>query len=193
MITIQHTVISDDIAEKLFVCDLNKCKGACCVEGDLGAPLEEAELEIIEGLVEVVKPYLSAASIASIESAGPYIKDHEGDYSTTTVNGRECAFAFYEKGGILKCSFEQAHKDGKSTWYKPISCHLYPVRLTQYDHYTALNYHHWHICSDACQLGKELGVPVYKFLRTALVRRFGEAWYGELEQAVMEAEKKVLK
>ncbi len=180
MILVDNAVISDDIKEQFFVCDLDKCKGACCVEGDLGAPLEESELKELEDAYEVVKPYLSAEGIAAIEKEGPYIMDFEGDYSTSTINGKECAFAIYDDKGILKCGIEQAHFDGKTSFRKPVSCHLYPIRITKYDHYDALNYDRWDICSAACSLGDKLGVPVYKFLKEALIRKYGEAWYHEL-------------
>lgn len=180
MILVDNAVISDDIKEQFFVCDLDKCKGACCVEGDLGAPLEVHELKELEAAYEAVKPYLSAEGVAAIEKGGLYIKDFEGDYSTTTIGGKECAFAIYDEKGILKCGIEQAYFDGKTTFRKPVSCHLYPIRITKYDHYDALNYDRWDICSAACTLGQKLGVPVYKFLKEALIRKYGAAWYEEL-------------
>lgn len=180
MILVENAVISDDIKEKLFVCDLEACKGACCVEGDLGAPLEVHELKELEQAFVHVKPYLSKEGLAAIEKEGLYIKDYEGDYSTTTIGGKECAFAVYDEKGILKCGIEQAYRDGKTEFKKPISCELYPIRVTKYDHYEALNYDQWDICSAACTLGKELGVPIYKFLKDALIRKYGEAWYNEL-------------
>lgn len=180
MILIDETVISDDIKEQFFVCDLEKCKGACCVEGDLGAPLEKDELETLDKIYQKVKPYLSKEGITEIERQGTYILDDEGDHSTPTISGKECAYAVYGKNGVLKCGIEQAYNDGKVKFRKPISCHLYPIRITKYDHYEAINYDRWHICSPACGLGKELGVPVYKFLKEALIRKYGEAWYAEL-------------
>lgn len=180
MILVDNAVISDDIKEQFFVCDLNACKGACCVEGDLGAPLEESELKELEEAYEAVKPYLSAEGLMAIEKGGLYIKDFEGDFSTTTINDRECAFAVYDENKVLKCGIEQAYFDGKTTFRKPVSCHLYPIRITKYDHYDALNYDRWDICSAACTLGDKLGVPVYKFLKDALIRKYGEAWYQEL-------------
>ena len=180
MILIQDQVLSDDVKEQFFVCDLDACKGACCVEGDLGAPLEESELKELEASFEAVKPYLSEEGLKAIEKEGLYIKDFEGDYSTTTINGKECAFAIYDEKGILKCGIERAYLDGKTEFKKPISCHLYPIRVTKYDHYEALNYDRWSICSAACTLGERLGVPVYKFLKDALIRKYGEAWYKEL-------------
>ncbi len=180
MILIDETVISDDIKEQFFVCDLEKCKGACCVEGDLGAPLTEEETKILDKVYQKVKPYLSDQGIREIEKQGTFILDEEGDFSTPTINGRECAYAIYDDKGILKCGIEQAYNDGKIKFRKPISCHLYPIRITKYDHYEAINYDRWHICSPACGLGKELGVPVYKFLKEALTRKYGERWYREL-------------
>jgi hypothetical protein len=184
MILVENTVISDDIAEKFFVCNLEKCKGACCVEGDLGAPLENSELAILEEIYEQVKPYLSAEGIAAIEKQGKYIKDWEDDFSTTTIDEKECAYAIYDEKGILKCGIEQAYLDGKISWKKPISCHLYPIRITKYDEYEAINYDRWSICSDACELGEKLGVPVYQFLKEPLIRKYGEKWYHELENEV---------
>lgn len=180
MILIDETVISDDIKEQFFVCDLEKCKGACCVEGDLGAPLTEEETKILDKVYQKVKPYLSDQGISEIEKQGTFILDEEGDFSTPTINGRECAYAIYDDKGILKCGIEQAYNDGKIKFRKPISCHLYPIRITKYDHYEAINYDRWHICTPACGLGKELGVPVYKFLKEALTRKYGERWYREL-------------
>lgn len=179
MIQIGKTLISDDIKEQFFVCDLEKCKGACCVEGDLGAPLLLDELVKIEESIEAVKPYLSEEAVEALDKNGGYVLDDEGDFSTTTINNRECAFAFYDSG-ILKCGIEKAHKEGKTDFRKPISCHLYPIREVKLHDHIALNYDRWHICSPACGLGKDLGVPVYKFLKEALTRRFGEDWYREL-------------
>ena len=186
MFVIGDTVVSDDLAQKQFVCDLTRCKGACCVEGDLGAPLQADELAIITDMATKVRPYMSAAGKAAVDAQGPYIKDYEGDYSTPTVDGKECAYAYYEATGVLKCAFEQAWQAGETSWPKPMSCHLYPVRLAEYDHYTAVNYEHWHICSPACELGASMQVPVYKFLQVPLTRKFGEGWYTELERQVAE-------
>ncbi len=184
MILIDDTCISDDIKEKLFVCNLDKCKGACCVEGDLGAPLEEVELPIMDDIYEKVKPYLSAEGIAAIEKQGKYIEDYEGDFSTTTINDKECAYAIYDQKGILKCGIEEAYNDGVIDFKKPISCHLYPIRITKYEHYHAINYDQWSICSPACSLGEELGVPVYKFLKEPLIRAYGEDWYEQLTDEI---------
>lgn len=184
MIILDNAVLSDDIKEQHFVCDLNKCKGACCVEGDLGAPLEEEELQKLEEVLDVVKPYLSKEGLEVIEKEGSHILDEEGDYSTTTIGGKECSFAIYDENKTLKCGIEKAYLDGKTTWQKPISCHLYPIRVTKYEHYDALNYDRWEICSDACDLGKQLKVPVYKFLKGPLTRKYGEQWYADLEKEI---------
>jgi hypothetical protein len=184
MILIQNSVISDDIADKYFVCDLDKCKGACCVEGDLGAPLEDDELVLITEAYQAAKPYMTARGIEAVEKQGHYIKDHEGDFSTPTIDNKECAYAITDDNGILKCAIEQAYLDGKTTFKKPISCHLYPIRITKYDNYDALNYDRWNICNPACSLGRALGVPIYKFLKEPLIRKYGEAWYMELVEEI---------
>ncbi|MCC9137699.1 DUF3109 family protein [Pontibacter silvestris] len=187
MIVLQNTVISDDVRDKFFVCNLEKCKGACCVEGDLGAPLEEEELPLLEQHYEKIKPYMTGAGKQAVEEQGLYIKDWEGDYSTPTINNRECAYAVYDEKNMLKCAIEQAYIDGAIDWKKPISCHLYPIRVTKYDGFEALNYDRWHICNTACSFGEDLGVRVYQFLKEPLIRKYGESWYSELEQ-VMEEE-----
>ena len=189
MIIVRHVVLSDDIADEQFVCDLIKCKGACCVEGDLGAPLEEPEKAQLEQALPHVKPYLSEAGLREIDKQGPYLLDEDGDFSTPTINGKECAYAIYDDRGILKCGIEQAYLDGKTDFQKPISCHLYPIRITKYDEFEAVNYHRWHICDDACHNGQALGVPVYKFLKSALVRRYGQEWYNELEAEIQQKKK----
>ncbi len=188
MIKIGEVLVSDDIAEKEFVCNLEKCKGACCVEGDFGAPLEDDELQVLSEIYPQVKPYLSAAGIQSIEQQGTHVLDDDGDFSTPTIGGRECAYSIYDEKGILKCGIEQAYYDGKIGWKKPISCHLYPIRITKKKKFEAVNYHKWNICSPACALGKELQVPLYKFLKEPLIRKYGQAWYDELV-AVIEKNK----
>ena len=184
MIELGKTLLSDDIKEQFFVCNLEKCKGACCVEGDLGAPLEEDELDVLQEIYEKVKPYLSKEGIAAIEAQGTHVLDEDGEYSTPTINGKECAYAIYDEKGILKCGIEQAYIDGKTDYKKPISCHLYPIRVTKYEEFSALNYDRWDICSPACDLGSSLNVPVYKFLKEPLIRKYGEAWYAELVQVI---------
>lgn len=184
MIIIQNTVISDDVAENFFVCNLDACKGACCVEGDLGAPLELEELEILKNEYPKIEPFLTEAGKQAIAAQGLYIEDWEGDYSTTTINDRECAYALYDERGILKCGIEQAYLAGATDFKKPISCHLYPIRVTKYEGFEALNYDRWDICSPACSFGAKLGVPVYKFLREPLERKYGAEWYAELAREI---------
>lgn len=189
MIELDKVILSDDIKEKFFVCDLNKCKGACCVEGDLGAPLEENELLIMDAIYKEVEPYLSEEGKAAIKKQGKYILDEDGDYSTPTIGGKECAYAIYDEKGILKCGIEEAYNDGKIKYKKPISCHLYPIRAKKYDDFEALNYDQWHICSPACELGNKLSVPVYKFLKDALTRKYGEQWYAKLCEVIENEQK----
>lgn len=191
MMKVGEILVSDDVREKEFVCNLDKCKGACCVEGDFGAPLDEDELAILEEIYPKVKPYLSKEGIKVIEKVGKHTVDDDGDLVTPVIDGRECVYAIYDKKGVLKCGIEQAYYDGKVSWKKPISCHLYPIRITKKKEFEALNYHKWHICSPACALGKELQVPVYKFLKDPLIRKYGEAWYEDLLKAVEAEEKRV--
>ena len=184
MIEVRNVILSDDIKERFFVCNLEKCKGACCVEGDLGAPLLEEELPLLDKYYELIKPYLMEEGVKAIEEQGRYVLDEDREYSTTTIDGAECAYAIYDDKGILKCGIEQAYLDGKIDFKKPISCHLYPIRAKKYDEFEALNYDQWHICSPACDLGEALSVPVYKFLKEPLIRKYGADWYSELEQVI---------
>lgn len=188
MIQINDTVISELLLERKFVCNLDACKGACCVEGDAGAPLEKNELEELENVFEVVKPYLPKKNIEALEE-DLYTIDDEGEYVTQLVGGKECAFVFFDENGITKCSIEQAYIDGKTNFKKPISCHLFPVRLTKYKSFTAVNYAYWNICDDACELGEKLGVKTYEFLKEPLIRKFGEKWFNELKLIDQELKK----
>lgn len=189
MIVIGDTILSDDLIENFFVCDLEKCKGACCVEGDLGAPLEDSEKNKMDEVYEKVKPYMCKEGIEEVEKQGVYILDEEGDYSTPTIDHKECAYAVYDEKGYLKCSIEQAYQDGKTDFKKPISCHLYPIRITNYEQYDALNYDRWEICNPACGHGKALGVPIYVFLKEALIRKYGEKWYEALVEEIEQRKK----
>ena len=152
MLAVDNTLISEKILENKFVCDLNACKGECCVAGDSGAPLEKEELPILDSVLEKVKPYMVKAGIKAIEKNGAYVIDGDGDYTTTLVSeGAECAFVFFDENKIAKCSIEQAYREGKINWQKPISCHLYPIRISNLKNFTALNYHHWKVCKPACE------------------------------------------
>ena len=187
MINLDKTLISEDIFEKKFVCDLNACKGACCIAGESGAPLEKDELPIMESILEKVKPYLNKKGLKAIEKHGPYVLDSDGDYTTTLVGKeQECAFVVFDERKTAKCAIEIAHKEGVIDWQKPISCHLYPIRITHHKNYDAVNYHKWAICKDACACGEKLNVPVYKFLKTPLIRQYGKEWFKKLELAYEE-------
>jgi len=183
MIEIGKTLISTELLEEHFVCDLNKCKGECCIAGDYGAPLDKSELKEIEKYYPIVKPLLQERALKSLDEQGLYVKDDEGDWVTPLINGNEeCAFTIFENG-IAKCSFEKAYYDGQIPWKKPISCHLYPVRIKKLKNYDALNYDRWDVCAPACKVGKSLKVPVYQFLKESLTRKYGEEWYKELTLA----------
>ncbi len=181
MFELGKTVVSEEILENHFLCDLNACKGACCVDGQAGAPLEEEETEILKGLFHKLKPYLRAEGVAAIEAQGTFVKGEDGDWETPLVDKKECAYVVYEKGVAL-CGIEKAHNDGAVDWKKPISCHLYPVRIREYSMLTAVNYHRWEICDPACALGEKQQLPIYQFVKEALIRKFGSDWYAELEK-----------
>jgi hypothetical protein len=182
MIAINDTLISEDILEKAFVCDLSRCKGACCVEGDAGAPLEEHEAKTLEKEYSNIAPYLRPEGIAAIAEQGKAVVDpNDGEKVTPLVNSAECAYVIFDEKGVTKCGIEKAWEDGATQFRKPVSCHLYPIRITKYSSYEAVNYHKWHICSPACTLGSSLQVPIYKFTKDALIRKYGPNWYEELE------------
>lgn len=180
--------MSEELLEEEFVCNISKCKGECCVQGDSGAPLLENELSVIEDLVETVIPYLPESGVKAIKDQGAWVIDSDGDFVTPLVDGAHCAFVTFEKG-VAICGIEKAYNDGKINFRKPESCHLYPIRIQKTRFYEGLNYHRWEVCSDACSLGKELKVPVYKFLKEALIRKYGAAWYEELEMMAEELKK----
>tara|TARA_R110002167_G_scaffold108803_3_gene277708 strand:+ start:6155 stop:6727 length:573 start_codon:yes stop_codon:yes gene_type:complete len=182
MFQLGKTIVSEDIIESDFVCNLTACKGKCCVDGNAGAPLEEEETEILVDIYRDIKPFLRKEGIMAIEDQGAFIKGDDGEWETPLVNGSECAYTVFSESGIVKCGIEEAYNQGVISWKKPVSCHLYPVRVKEYTELTAVNYHQWEICDPACSLGKELKVPVYKFVKEALIRKFGPSWYEELEQ-----------
>ena len=189
MIQIDDKLISEDLFSEEFVCNLAKCKGICCVEGDAGAPLDEDETKILDEIYPKIKSYLRPEGIQAIEEQGTYTLDFEGDLVTPLVNTAECAYVIFDEKGYTKCAIEKAYEDGVIDWQKPISCHLYPIRITEYSNFSAINYHEWDICSDACTLGKELGVKVYQFLKKPLIRKYGEEFYQTLSEAAEEWEK----
>ncbi|HAV54739.1 DUF3109 family protein [Aequorivita vladivostokensis] len=182
MFQLGKTIVSEDIIAKDFVCNLNACKGACCIEGEAGAPVTEEEVTILKEIYPKVKPFLRPEGIAAIEKQGTHIKTDLDELETPLVDGRECAYVTFTDKGIASCGIEDAFNAGSIDFRKPISCHLYPVRVQDYSEFAAVNYHRWPICDDACTLGKELQVPVYKFVKAALIRKFGENWYSELEK-----------
>lgn len=181
MIILGNAIVSEELLERKFACQLHQCKGACCVEGDQGAPLEENEIEAIELNMPEVLPLLNEASVEWLKNNSFYTRDEEGDLVTACHPTGECVFANYQEDGILYCALEKAHQLGKSTFKKPISCHLYPIRTKQYGEYIALNYHHWNICNAACKAGEEQKIPVHQFLKDAIIRKMGENWYEELD------------
>lgn len=186
MIIVQDKLVSDDVVEQQFICNLSACKGACCWEGDFGAPLEAAERPVLEAIYEKVKPFLSPAGIAALEAQGASVW-YEGmeSYGTPLIDGGPCAYMTYDALGIAKCGIEQAWKAKMIDFQKPISCHLYPIRVEKLDDFGSegLNYDQWDICSAACELGEKERVPVYVFLKDALIRKYGEDFYEELEGA----------
>ena len=184
MIEVGGVLVHEDVVKENFVCNLNKCKGACCLEGDSGAPLDHDELHILDEIYPKVKPFMTEKGIKTIEENGTYVTDFEGDYTTPCVDtNKECAYVIWENG-ITKCAIEKAYESGVIDWKKPISCHLYPIRITKYPEFDVLNYDRWSICSPACTFGNELKVHVHEFLKGPLIRKYGQDWYKELEQNV---------
>lgn len=172
MIVVGNSIVSDDIADKRFGCDLAVCRGACCVDGDSGAPLLEDEVEKIEAVLTEVLPLMTDEGRAAVETQGVAVRDKEGDLGTPLIDGGACAYITYSPEGCALCAL-QGH-------YKPVSCHLYPIRVEDYGEFTAVNYHEWDICR--CARGK--GEPLYKYLKEPLVRRFGSEWYEELLEQI---------
>ncbi|MEJ6791953.1 MAG: DUF3109 family protein [Lacinutrix sp.] len=182
MFQLGKTIVSEAIIENDFVCNLSACKGACCVDGDAGAPLTEDETQILKEIYPKVKPFLRQEGVDVIESQGTSIKTALGELETPLINGADCAYVIFDEKNTALCAIEEAYNQGEVSWKKPVSCHLYPIRVKDYTEFSAVNYDKWEICDDACSLGKELQVPVYKFVKEALIRKFGEDWYTELEK-----------
>ena len=189
MIQLGNTLISEDVLEKNFVCNLDKCKGECCKAGDTGAPLDEDEIPVMEKHLEAVMPYLPLASQKKIRKEGFWKQDDDYELVTNFHATGECVFVFYDEKKILKCAYEQAFYDGKIDWKKPVSCHLYPIRIEKLKNYDAINYHKWSICKAACTIGNELRVPIFKFVKDGLIRKFGEKYFAELEEVALQWEK----
>jgi len=182
MFQLGKTIVSEDIIEKDFVCNLGACKGECCISGAAGAPVTKDEVEILKDIYPNVKPFLRPEGIAAIDKQGTHVLSTTNELETPLVNQKECAYVTFSKNGTAGCGIEDAYNAGVIDFKKPISCHLYPVRVQDYSEFSAVNYHKWPICDDACTLGNELKVPVYKFVKEALVRKFGIHWYQELEK-----------
>lgn len=191
LVEIDDKLVSTQLFDVKFVCDLNACKGACCVEGDAGAPLTYEEVDKIEQDLNEIIPFMTKEGIEAVKKSGVYYLDPTGEPVTTLVNEKECAFVYFDEKGITKCAIEKANAEGKTDFKKPISCHLYPIRVREYTEYTALNYDEWEICDPACKLGESLNVPVYKFLKEPIIRAWGEDFYEELNE-VAEEWKKVI-
>lgn len=186
MLQIQNTLVSLDLIEKHFLCDLDKCLGECCIEGDAGAPITEEEKKKIEEILPHIIDDLSPAARKEIETNGVAYIDEEGDLVTSLVDGCQCVFTVFEEGGMCHCAIEKAWRAGRIDFMKPVSCHLYPVRVTEYPSFTAVNLHRWKICKCAEILGRKEGVRAYEFLKQPLIRRFGPEWYDELEGTARE-------
>jgi hypothetical protein len=185
MIIIDHVLVSDQVVEEQFVCDLTKCKGGCCEDGDAGAPLENKEKEYVKDFFEIVKPYMTKEGIKEIKQVGPYLYDREFGWVTPTIDGKICAYGYKDKEGIIKCAFEQAYNDGKIPWKKPISCHLFPIKLSKSKSDPGIEYMNYEpredLCKAACSLGKKLKVPAYVFLKDSIIRKYGEIFYETLD------------
>ena len=182
MFEIDGKVISTEIFRRKFVCDISKCKGTCCYDGDSGAPLEEDEIEKLEEVYPEVEPYLSAEERDEIKRQGLWVVDSDGDLVTPIIRGCECVYSNHEEDGTWTCAIEKAFRAGKTKWRKPISCYLYPIRVSKLRRGEALNFHEWGVCKPALELGEKTGVSVFRFLREPLIAKYGEEFYAELEQ-----------
>lgn len=192
MIAIDDILISDEIVEEHFVCDLSKCKGACCVDGDAGAPLEKSELKELENIYKKVVPYLTDEGKAEIEKQGKYVYDNEFGWVTPTISNGMCAYGIVEKNGVVKCGIEKAFLEGKITWKKPISCHLFPIRVKKTRKGEIMNYEpREDICAAACELGKSLKVPVHQFLKEPLIRKYGKEFFNALNATARYKKEKI--
>ncbi|MBT5438701.1 MAG: DUF3109 family protein [Flavobacteriales bacterium] len=190
MVEIDDKIVSTDLFSEKFVCDLGKCKGACCVKGNGGAPLTEKEVKLIEDNLEQIKPFMSEKGIQTIKDEGVYYLDEEDAPATKLIDKKECCFVYFDNSNTAKCSIETAYKSGEIDFNKPQSCHLYPIRIKEFTEFTALNYEEWDICAPACSLGQSLKVPVYKFLQEPITRVFGSSFFDELSKIDLELKKR---
>jgi hypothetical protein len=181
MLAIDNTLISDTIFSHYFKCDIACCKGFCCVEGDAGAPLEEDEISVLEDAIQDIMPYMNMESRRIIMQNGVFDYDIDGILVTPLVNDRECAFVYFENN-IAKCAIEKACLEEKTSFLKPISCHLYPIRITKNNQYDVLNYHQWDVCKKAREKGNELKISVFDFLHDALLRKYGKEWIEKVKK-----------
>ena len=190
MFQVGKSIISEELLDEHFVCDLSKCKGACCVQGDAGAPLKNDEIKIIESNIGAIKKNMRKEGVDAIEEKGVFYIDQDEEPVTTLINKEECAFVFFDENKIAKCSIEKTFENSEMDFIKPISCHLYPIRVSELNSYQAINYNQWNICQPACDCGIKLKVKVFRFLKKAIVRMWGNKFYAELENVNKELEKK---
>jgi hypothetical protein len=189
MIQIGDKIISMELFENHFICDLRKCEGNCCIYGDSGAPLEDNEANLLQKHRKEINHYMRAEGIRALTDQGSWIIDHDGDKVTPLVDGEECAYVYFEEG-IAKCAIENAYEQGSISFQKPVSCHLYPIRVSRLKSGIALNYHRWSICEPARGLGLREGLPVFRFLREAIIRVYGQPFYEEMEAIYLELREK---
>jgi hypothetical protein len=192
MVQIKDVVVTLDVFREKFLCNLEACKGKCCIEGDAGAPVEGEELMQLEKVLPIIWDSLSPQARKIINKQGVCYKDKDEDLVTSIVDGKDCVFTCYNEKGHCHCAIEKAYRMGKIDFHKPISCHLYPIRIGKTGIYKTVNYHRWHVCKAAVLQGEKENLPVYKFLREPLIRKFGEDWYAELELVSRELNMKVL-
>lgn len=183
MLIVQGVLVSDDIIESNFCCDLTECEGMCCIEGDVGAPVDPLEVGDLEDYYPIFKKYMTSEGIQKVEQDGTFDYDIEGSFVTPLLQNEACVYVYFEEG-VAKCAIEKAFLNDEIDFQKPISCHLYPIRIIQLPDYEALNYHRWIVCESACRNGKELNVPLYRFLKEPLIRKYGEIWYHELLKSI---------
>jgi len=184
MIIIDNTIVNHDLIQAQFICDLPRCKGDCCVSGDAGAPLEDAEIGLLEDELDQIREFMTENGLKVVDENGVFDYDEFGNMVTPLVNDRECAFAGFHENGVSFCAIEKAWLAGKTTFRKPVSCHLYPIRLSEKDGFIHLIYHRWSICVPAIRKGEKAGLPLYRFLKEALERKFGAEWYTKLEKEI---------